>query len=82
MQHSRAPDPGNLYRLLPRWNWEMCSQRYAPASSLARYKKKNWYPLKRRLGGPQSRSGSFRRKECLLPQSGIELRTVAVPAPH
>jgi len=45
-------------------------QRYAPAALLPG---KTQYPLYRRLGGPQGRSGLVRK---ILPPTGFEPRTV------
>jgi hypothetical protein len=39
-----------------------------------------WYPLYRRLGGPQSRHGSYIEQKNLLPLPEIELRLLSRPA--
>jgi hypothetical protein len=39
------------------------------------------YPLDRRLGGPQSRSGCYKEEKNILPLLGIELRILCRP-PH
>jgi hypothetical protein len=50
-------------------------QRHAPAALYPRRKDPR-YPLDRRLGGPQSRSGRRDEKKNPLPQSGIEPQSV------
>jgi hypothetical protein len=54
-------------------------QRHAPAALYPRGKKPR-YPLDRRLGGPQSRSGRRGQKKSPLPLLGIESRSPDRPA--
>jgi hypothetical protein len=54
-------------------------QRHAPAALHPREKDPR-YPLDRRLGGPQSRSGRRGLKKNPLPLSGIEPRSPDRPA--
>jgi hypothetical protein len=68
------------------YRWGVGGQHHAPA---ALPPGKNRYPLYRRLGGPQSRSGRVRK---ISPTPGFDLRTVqpvasrytdwAIPAPY
>jgi hypothetical protein len=57
----------------------MSGQRHAPAALYPRGKDPR-YPLYRRLGGPQSRSGHRGRRKNPLPLPGIEPRSPGRPA--
>ena len=39
-----------------------------------------WYPLIRRLGGPQSRSRDFKEEKYIFPWSGIDPRSLGILA--
>jgi hypothetical protein len=47
------------------------------ASCPCRFTSEKWYPLDRRLGGPQSRSGRYGEEENPLHLSGIEPQAIA-----
>jgi hypothetical protein len=56
--------------LWPRHYMEVSGQLHAPAALPPG--KSPWYPLDRRLGGPQSHSGSGGEEKNSLPSPGIE----------
>jgi hypothetical protein len=63
----------------PRHEMGVGSQRHAPAALYSRGKDPR-YPLYRRLGGPQSRSGHRGYRKNPLPLPGIESRSPGRPA--